>query len=372
MRPRADGPAGRRIPRLRSPGASASPQRRAPGAVLAGPRVPVPASEPEWPPCAGCPRRSPAPAFRDVSEPGRGGRTEGEVSPGVAPPVEVVAWPGTAGAASPAAAGARPDLCWPCAITSGAVASNSPAPSRIADRFMRVSFPSPFRLSRTDACRDVGSREEGRVPSGALPAEVFVEVVEHRGAARQPPFVLLVGRCDALDEMGDAGRLRTAELGVLQVDVMHDLADGRERPVVQARAGLQHLEGAAVAVVGVLALVHVEAQLAGFGDVALRGYELEPGLRIDEAPDEPGRGDPVHVDPAPRHPDPSLQRLRRGRSRGLLLRLVCHRPIPLQPGLKAREQPLNRLPPVRPEEVDRRHPRYLGLQPGEPGTRVTQ
>ena len=79
-----------------------------------------------------------------------------------------------------------------------------------------------------------------------------------------------------------------AELGVLEVDVVHDLADGGERRVVQARPGQQHLEGAAVALVGELALVHVEPQVARLGHVALGGDELEPGLRIDEPADQPG------------------------------------------------------------------------------------
>ena len=46
------------------------------------------------------------------------------------------------------------------AIASGAVASNSPAPSSIADRFMCISFPLSFRRSVTPASRDVGSRED--------------------------------------------------------------------------------------------------------------------------------------------------------------------------------------------------------------------
>ncbi len=38
-----------------------------------------------------------------------------------------------------------------------------------------------------------------------------------------------------------------AELAVLQVDVMHDLAKGGERRVCQAGSSEQHLEGTAVA-----------------------------------------------------------------------------------------------------------------------------
>ena len=76
------------------------------------------------------------------------------------------------------------------------------------------------------------------------------------------------------------------ELAVLEVDVVHDLGDraerGSPRPTLE-----QHLEGAAVALVGELGLEHVEPELAGLGDVALGGHELEARLRVDEAPDEP-------------------------------------------------------------------------------------
>ncbi len=57
-----------------------------------------------------------------------------------------------------------------------------------------------------------------------------------------------------------------ANLRVLEVDVVDDLADraaapARSRPISRE----QHLESAAVAVVGELGLEHVEAQLAGSG-----------------------------------------------------------------------------------------------------------
>ena len=79
-------------------------------------------------------------------------------------------------------------------------------------------------------------------------------------------------------------------------------AIGRSAGSSRPCPGEQHLEGAAVALVGELGLEHVEAQLAGLGLVALRGDELEARLRVDEAPDQPGRADAVDVHPAPRHP----------------------------------------------------------------------
>src|SRR5262245_32235835 len=89
--------------------------------------------------------------------------------------------------------------------------------------------------------------------------EVFVEIVEHGGAARQPLLVLAMRRGDARHQGADAGRFLAAVLAVLQVDVVDDLADGGERGIVEAATLQQDLEGAAVALVGVLALEHVEA-----------------------------------------------------------------------------------------------------------------
>ena len=58
----------------------------------------------------------------------------------------------------------------------------------------------------------------------------------------------------------------------------------------------QHLEGAAVALVRELGLEHVEADLARLRRVALARHELEARLGVDEAADQPGRGDAVDVD----------------------------------------------------------------------------
>ena len=120
---------------------------------------------------------------------------------------------------------------------------------------------------------------------------------------------------------------------------------GSPRP--QARE--QHLEGAAVALVRELGLEHVEPKLAGLGDVALGGHELEAGLRVDEAPDEPGRGDPVDVDTRARHPGPALELAEASPS----CRRRLRESLLVQPALELEEEPFSRLAAVGTEEVDR-------------------
>src|SRR5207247_7187684 len=93
----------------------------------------------------------------------------------------------------------------------------------------------------------------------------------------------LDSREQALDTCG----LCAAELRVLAIDVVHDLADRAQRGVAQSKPPEQRLEGAAVPFVRVLGLEHVEAQLALTRRVALGSHEFEPGRGIDEALDQP-------------------------------------------------------------------------------------
>ena len=88
---------------------------------------------------------------------------------------------------------------------------------------------------------------------------------------------------------------------------MDDLGDRLERRVVRPACAEQDLEGAVVALVRELGLEHVEAELARLRHVALGRHELEPGLRVDEAADQPGRGDAVDVHALARHPGPAAQ-----------------------------------------------------------------
>src|SRR5689334_7332007 len=90
--------------------------------------------------------------------------------------------------------------------------------------------------------------------------EIGIEGIERLRAACDA--LVVVGGChgDAGDQARDAGGLLAAVLGVLEIDVVDDLGDGSERCVFQAAALQQHLEGAAVALMRVLGIEHVEAQ----------------------------------------------------------------------------------------------------------------
>src|SRR5262245_16812492 len=102
---------------------------------------------------------------------------------------------------------------------------------------------------------------------------------------------------------------------------MHDLADRREGRLVETASQQQHLERAAVALVRELRLEHIEAQLTPTGFIPFRRHELERGVRIDEAPNQPSRADAIHMDLAPRDPDMAGTRHeRRGYWRGCCIR----------------------------------------------------
>src|ERR1700704_3294612 len=96
--------------------------------------------------------------------------------------------------------------------------------------------------------------------SVALLAEVFVKVVEHRSASRDTLLIIFVGHREAGNEMSNAARLLAAEFGVLQVNVVHDVADRAERRVVKAGSREQHLERAAIPLMGKLGIEHIKAQ----------------------------------------------------------------------------------------------------------------
>src|SRR5207244_5731403 len=70
---------------------------------------------------------------------------------------------------------------------------------------------------------------------------------------------------DAGDHALQPRRLAAPELSVLTIDVVHQLRDDRQPRVGEPEPGHQRLEGAAIALVCVLGLEHVEAELAGGG-----------------------------------------------------------------------------------------------------------
>src|SRR5262249_48350209 len=67
-----------------------------------------------------------------------------------------------------------------------------------------------------------------RCPLSALPLEIFVEIVEDLGAARNPFRVVLGRDADPFDQRPDAGDFGATELAVLEIDVMDDLRDGAQ------------------------------------------------------------------------------------------------------------------------------------------------
>src|SRR6185312_3602223 len=71
---------------------------------------------------------------------------------------------------------------------------------------------------------------------------------------------------------------------------------------VDAKAVEQRLERAPIAVVGELALKHVEAKLPRRRAIRARIDELEASVAVDEPPDQPRAGDPVDKDSGAGHP----------------------------------------------------------------------
>src|SRR3954465_658433 len=192
-----------------------------------------------------------------------------------------------------------------------------------------------------------------KISLAALLAEGLVEVIEHGGAARDPLVVVAIGRADPGNQGANAGRLLAPELLILEVDVVHDLADGAQRRVAEAGAAQQDLERAAVALVRELGFEHVEAQLTCIRHIAFGRHEPEPGLRVDEAADQPRRGDPVDMDALAGDPGAPAKIGQGHRSPLLLLGdlRLCDSFF-AQPLLHACEQTIDCIAPVRPEEVD--------------------
>ena len=194
------------------------------------------------------------------------------------------------------------------------------------------------------------ARSFGRPPAGKVP----VEIVEH-GAAALPgaassslwaaamPAIRL--RMPAASSRPYLPSLRSMSWMISPIAA----SAGSSRPARRQ----QHLEGAAIAVVRELAFEHVEAQFARPRRVARARHELEARAGVDEAADQPGRGDAVDLHALPRHPDATLQ------SGGALPRparrpFVLPRPCPpVAGGLRRPDtRPSRRFALVGAEEVD--------------------
>ena len=129
-----------------------------------------------------------------------------------------------------------------------------------------------------------------------------VECVEDDGTLLDAILILGAHPGSSCDEVLHASHLLAAELGLLEIDVVNDVRHGAQRRVVDRESAQHHLEPAKVAVVGELGVEHIEAKLSHGRSVAAGRDELERGLRIDEATDEPGARDAVDVDSLARDP----------------------------------------------------------------------
>src|SRR5262249_12901797 len=127
--------------------------------------------------------------------------------------------------------------------------------------------------------------------------ERFVELVEEERSALEARLVLGVCENQASDQLLDPGRLGAHELAVLEIDVVDDLPDLRQRPLREPHPRQERLERAAIPLVAEIPAHNVKADLASARRL-FRIDEPEPRLRIDEAADGPGGGDAVDVNAA--------------------------------------------------------------------------
>jgi len=90
-------------------------------------------------------------------------------------------------------------------------------------------------------------------------SEQRVQVVEKLRAPLQAFLIRDVGLGQAVDQGRNTAGFRPRELAVLEVDVVHDLADDGEGRIVKSALLEKDLERAPVAFVGELRLEHIEA-----------------------------------------------------------------------------------------------------------------
>src|SRR5216684_3380923 len=148
-----------------------------------------------------------------------------------------------------------------------------------------------------------------------MTAKRLVEVVEEGEAPIEAGLIVAVRHEHAQEKLLDAARLGVAELSILDVDVVDNLSQSRERWVFDPGPDHQRLEGAAVFLVGEVPVNHVEADLLRRHLVCPGIDEAKAGLWIQKASDEPRRRDAIHLDSPPRHPGSPDQVAMAGRRR---------------------------------------------------------
>jgi hypothetical protein len=74
-------------------------------------------------------------------------------------------------------------------------------------------------------------------PPGAFPAEHGIEIIKDRCTAGETLVVIMRIGADTGDQQLDPGRLLTTELAVLEVDVVDDFGDRRQRRIIETGSG---------------------------------------------------------------------------------------------------------------------------------------
>ena len=117
----------------------------------------------------------------------------------------------------------------------------------------------------------------------------------------------VVGELQAFNHGADGAALRRTKAVVLEIQVMDDGGDPRERKSSEAEDGAQRFEGASVTLMAELHPEHVKRH-AVIGDGFPISREPESSLAIDELTNEPRRRHAINARARARDPLASLKR----------------------------------------------------------------
>src|SRR5690242_10732364 len=151
------------------------------------------------------------------------------------------------------------------------------------------------------------SRCDSRPSRSGRLLERSVKRVEHRHSVLEQRLVVLIRELQAFNHGADRAAFRRPKAAVLEIQVMHDRSDPRERRSSDAKDRAQRLEGASLTLVTELDAEHVERDAVTRDGLPI-GSETESGLTIDEVANEPGRRHAIDTRPRPRDPQARLKR----------------------------------------------------------------
>src|SRR5690242_15113913 len=203
----------------------------------------------------------------------------------------------------------------------------TPGPSVRPSAWLRSAASTAAMQSGSESSSYTAARDSTRMDRSlisALLGDRRVEALEQRHALREHLVVVARRGQQGADGHVDAARLLVRILAVAQVRLVHDLGEMDQAPVPQPRLLDERLERAVLAPVTQLDARGIEGNRVG--RKRGRRREHEHRLGIDEALDEPGRREAVHVGPRPGDPASAAHpgeiedrtRLRRG-----VLRASC-------------------------------------------------